>query len=597
MGSRSHALYQCLLADLHCHIGADISPREIESKKFSSWPGLSTRQAACISLLNSILKKFQDELDEGACNERALNLFLEMNDRCESITDIDLEGLDELGSMAIDYSLSRLNHFADQSDGSILSACSILAHLDVGPGASVGVSGNSHYHKFFGGPRTATSSALARLIDSELSLDPSWAEAEKVRASYFGDTKVVRGNALSFALKNAEISRVICTEPSENMKFQKGIQFCLERRLKQYFGIDLSIQDKKNAMLAKIGSETGRFGTADLRSASDTISYALLQKRLPRGFFGWLNVSRSPEVRLPDGTWQKLHMISSMGNAFTFPLQTALFASIVTGCYDALGIQVVYPRGDLPCKGGSLGNFGVFGDDIAVESSAFNLVCRTLERFGFLVNHTKSFNEGSFRESCGSDFWSGHDIRGIYCESLKTAQDVYSLYNQLSAWSCNRAIALDRTLSTLRSWAQDYCVPPWENPDAGFWTPLSKATNVSICPDTGSVLYVATVPKSRRMMVSNRGHDRKMVPTRLSKSGKPKKTGKPYCINNLGFILSASAGYMRGGYITLRNPSRNKPQYQTLSRISPGWDWCDTQSVDRTFDPQGFERWLMAFAQ
>lgn len=602
MGSRSHDLYKHLLDDLRSIIGGDVQFDLTDYKKhFDPWPGISTKQFACISLLNSLFKKFEDDISKRACDKAALDLFLKMNDRCKNFADINLENASELDSMAVDYSLNEIARFCEDEQGyCLLNANNILSNLDVGPGASVGVSGNSFFHKFFGGPRTVTSASLSALIETELRLNPTLWEAEETRAAFFGKVQIVDGSSLSFALKNGKISRVICTEPSENMKFQKGIQQVMEQQLRARFGIDLSYQPAKNAMLAKIGSISGTFGTTDSRSASDTISLQLCRRRLPPAFFGWLNASRSPRTQLPGnfgGESVELHMISSMGNAFTFPLQTMLFASVVIGCYKALDIPIIYPRGGPVANGGCLGNFGVFGDDVVVRREAYNLVNKTLERFGFLVNHDKSYNSGDFRESCGSDYKSGHDVRGVYCGSLKRDQDVYVTYNSLCAWACNQGIPLNHSIAYLRGLAHDICVPPYENADAGYWTPLMFAHDVSIDPN-GSVLYSAYSAVSRKLRIEKRGRDRIITApvVKNKRTGKKMKPFfKPYCLNSAGFVISASAGYARGGAISLRSDPSKPALYQILSKVSPGWDWV--RESDGVFTRRGFERWCFAFAR
>lgn len=588
MDSRSIALNQHLRADLFRYVGGDCA-EYTTALHFNEWPGITVKQFACIQLLNNVLKKFEGATAADA-ESKAAALFIEMNDRCKDFSDVCRENSSELESMAIDYALYELQSFFTDDDGyALLNAPRILSQLGVGPGASVGTSGNSHFHKFFGGPISCTSAGLARLIADELATNnPSLAEAEKVRSRFFGDVRIVLGNVLSFAYKNTTIARVICTEPSENMKFQKGAQSVLELQLRKRFGIDFSVQPQKNALLCRIGSVNQEFDSTDLRSASDCVAYMLLKRYIPSGSFGWLNASRSPGTTLPDGTYVPLHMMSSMGNAFTFPLQTALFSCIVIGCYKALGIDVVYPRGGAPGLGGSLGNFGVFGDDIVTVASATSLVHRILARFGFLVNYNKSFSDGDFRESCGSDYKSGHDVRAVYVRSLNTAQDIASAYNLLSAWSCNQDVKIPATLAYLRSLGNGLIpdVPPYESESAGFWTPLSFARGITK-DDNGSYLYYRYVPKSRSLKIERRGRDRMMVNVDPKTQ---RRRGKPWCINSMGFIISASAGYARGGEIMLRQPAGVPPKYQKLIAVSPGWDYASVE-YDGYFTRRGFARW------
>jgi len=56
----------------------------------------------------------------------------------------------------------------------------------------------------------------------------------------------------------------------------------------------------------------------------------------------------------------------------------------------------------------------VFGDDLVVPS-AWRYACQDmLESVGLRVNHSKSFSNGYFRESCGVDAYKGHLVTPVY---------------------------------------------------------------------------------------------------------------------------------------------------------------------------------------
>jgi len=57
-----------------------------------------------------------------------------------------------------------------------------------------------------------------------------------------------------------------------------------------------------------------------------------------------------------------------------------------------------------------LGSVRVYGDDIIVPTYCAESVADTLESFGILVNRNKSFWNGKFRESCGKEYYDGHDV-------------------------------------------------------------------------------------------------------------------------------------------------------------------------------------------
>jgi len=272
------------------------------------------------------------------------------------------------------------------------------------------------------------------------------------------------------------------------MWFQKGIQFLLESQLKCHWGLDLAVQQSINRNMARLGSINGSFGTIDLTSASDSISLKMLNWALPRSVLNVLNLFRTPNAKIASNDEEvELHMVSTMGNAFTFPLQTAIFAAAVEAVYNCLRIPLKKYRKirrdfSLSSSGlrgetlFSVPNFAVNGDDIIVVSEAYDVLMVLLSLLGFMPNMTKSFNEGLFRESCGADFWSGHQVRGVYCKTLHTVQDVFSLINRLNRWTAMSGIPLPQTVGFLRKRCRKiYYVPPSESDAAGIQVPMDIA--------------------------------------------------------------------------------------------------------------------------
>jgi hypothetical protein len=86
-----------------------------------------------------------------------------------------------------------------------------------------------------------------------------------------------------------------------------------------------------------------------------------------------------------------------------------------------------------------VGSVRVYGDDIIVPVNMVHSVVRSLESFGIKVNAGKSFWNGKFRESCGKEYYSGHDVsicrvRHNFPTQLRDATEVIStvsLRNQL----------------------------------------------------------------------------------------------------------------------------------------------------------------------
>jgi len=107
---------------------------------------------------------------------------------------------------------------------------------------------------------------------------------------------------------------------------------------------------------------------------------------------------------LIDGKWVVLEKFSSMGNGYTFELETVIFSAIANVVSRLCGYD------------GRLGkDVYVFGDDIIVKDDVASSVVAVLEFLGFSLNREKSFwGKVPFRESCGGDFFEGRAVRGFY---------------------------------------------------------------------------------------------------------------------------------------------------------------------------------------
>lgn len=527
---------------------------------------MSIEDANRLWLSRAFWKKFQDVLSPD-CNSKALSLFLSSNERCRN------------------YKLEPKSVFEEQLIGevkTILDGCffrgpeqlydltDLMEGCGTGPGASLGVSPPNFYSKLFDSNLSSTSETLYRLYRYAISRCPTWESAEVARQDKFGHTIVV-GNRLSYAPKTSEISRPICTEPVLNMFFQKGIGSIFEQVLRRRFKIDISVQPEFNRRLAKTGSLSGAcFGTIDLSSASDSIALHLLKEILPSYVFAWLNLSRSPTVTLPGGRIEELYMVSSMGNGFTFPLETIIFASIVVACYRILGVKTNYARNH-PA------NFAVFGDDIIVRKDCYAFVVRALELFGFIVNEDKSFNYGHFRESCGGDFFMGTDIRGVYLKSLKTSADVYSIINRLIRWSVRTKVLLPRTIAQLKK-SVKYLPIPFADGDAeGIKVPFPPI-EAKICPNTGAVIYSALIKSvlsfglpgySNKLVLESETSDVVDVKGRRYPQQSNRRRRNVF-YNADGIIVALVGGFIRGGRITLRE-SENRGRFKVRRRMTSSW--------------------------
>jgi len=569
-------LYQNLLDDL-----------QINTRLLTSDLDVETARKVCLA--ESFFKKYQGDKTADA-DRLCLDKFLVCNDSCRSFS----------------LSPSRLFHenvinevklFFDDiffcGPDLKMDLLEISKGFSLGPGANIDCKSYDFYTKLYNSSLTRTSDRLYReyrcaLVQSRL------LPAELKRSELCGDSKVV-GSRLSFVPKTSEISRSICTEPTLNMLFQKGIGAFLEHELQRKTRINLSKQPILNRKLAKKGSIDGTYGTIDLSSASDSISIELCKQILPDYAFRWLMLARSPCTVIPDGTVVKLDMISSMGNGFTFPLQTLIFASLVVACYRTLGITPIY---------GSDGpqNFAVFGDDIIVRKDAYAFVIDCLALFGFKTNESKSFNTGYFRESCGGDFFKGHNVRGIYIKELKHELNVYSAINRIIKWSSLSGTFLPRVAQSLfesiprhKRWV----IPPADGDTEGIKVPY--AFFKSYAPSYFTYLLergaswpkIATAigKKDRKgaFQLRSTGRSSKLGTMYLAFENRPKLYSLPFddaetCklpgfqYNGAGLLQAFCGGFIRNGKISVRSNEHNCPK--VCRRFSSSWDW--TPAADHT---------------
>lgn len=538
----------------------------------SPYPGITVRQMKLQQSYNSFLKKLEPE-ETTLQDAAALELFLECNEKCKGtfpeeskLWEIEAIALGETKNFVYDFFYPR-----DQTDAeSVLTWSSIRSGFGFGSGANIGSYETDFMSKLGSSDMASADPLLHRIFGEYVRTQPVWAQVEHMRHAMRG-TAVVRGSRLSFVPKTSKISRTICTEPVLNMLFQKGIQRVLESRLKQVCCIDLSTQQTKNRELARIGSQTGRFGTIDLSSASDTISLSFVRWALPRDVLNILLRTACRYTILPDGREIELHMISSMGNAFTFPLQTILFTAIVYGVYRALGIKFLRPYKH------NLGNFAVNGDDIIVVSEAYDLVCRVINRCGFKVNVDKSFNIGTFRESCGLDFYQGQNVRGVYIKSLSNDHDRYSAINRLNRWSALHGILLCNTIEELQKRLPKLLVPLSESDDSGVKVPY-RSLKTRRFDRWHRVQYRCLVREPRTFDVS--------------KGIRPAKAykGSELLAKNPDVVcLAAVAGMLRLGRVALRS---KRDLTKVRRRYCSSWDYTPPE---HRFHGAAEERWKSFF--
>jgi len=250
----------------------------------------------------------------------------------------------------------------------------------------------------------------------------------------------VHAGKLTYVPKDARSLRPIVVEPTLNGIFQKGVGGYLKDRMLRCVGINLRDQTR-NQRLACEGSVHGGYATVDLSSASDTVSISVVRLLLPEIWFDFLSELTTGEINTPNGP-RELHKFSSMGNGFTFELESLLFYSIAKAVSELLDLE---------------GEVSIIGDDIIINSRGYTLLTEALNQLGFIVNNEKSFWQGPFRESCGADWFNGNSIRPFYAKKALSEQNLYIFHNYMLRNGERELanLALSWTNPAMRLWGPD----------------------------------------------------------------------------------------------------------------------------------------------
>lgn len=337
-------------------------------------------------------------------------------------------------------------------------------HFGFGPGSTTSLSktlGDAYYK--FGSSRPHVTKACSVLALCAIQRIPRWyhhllhcvGESPESVSGIPVDLlinrlfEIVPGNRVTTVPKNAKTDRVIAIEPDLNMFIQKGIGALLRAKLKRV-GVDLDNQ-QPNQDLARQGSLTGQLATIDLSSASDTVSMKLCELLLPSDWFEAIKLCRSPRGVLPDGTLIEYQKVSSMGNGFTFELESLLFWAL---CKSVIHLF-------RPTKS----QLVVYGDDIIIPVEVYHTVVWMLEFCGFTVNPKKSFNTGPFRESCGKHFFKGVDVTPFYIkDSIEDPSRLFWFANSLRRWARRPVYGLDGRLEKAYNHALGFLPKIWRKP-------------------------------------------------------------------------------------------------------------------------------------
>lgn len=446
-----------------CYAPSELAEASIDPMAYSD-PVRFFGDYACLNLL----RKYEGLKTGIDTKERAILKFRQSEEKCREYNDT-------LRTVAITGRLARTEHSilrrAQELVASVWgnpSFSQLFDHCGWGPGATSTLKGRgaqveSKMSQF----PVSISPAAIPYFRQVIKHDYAWLR-HLLKQDVCGPTtllpecfELVSSSRLLTVPKDAKTDRTIAAEPTGNTYLQKGIGKYLRLRLKRY-GVDLDDQSINQSLAARAVFE--KLATLDLRAASDTISIGVVRLLCPPDMFELLNRLRSPSYGF-EGCETRFHKFSSMGNGFTFELESLLFWAAAKAASEHVGSQ---------------GPVGVYGDDIIVTQSTSGVLITFLEDLGFEVNLEKSFTEGLFFESCGKHYFRGVDVTPVFqkqrvdndLELLRLANRIFELFH-------NRDIELDdykrkwglihhRLVASFPDRLAKLSAPPWVQGD-GFY--------------------------------------------------------------------------------------------------------------------------------
>lgn len=443
----------CLLSGKPCAIAAQMLYDAGEFEQlvqlrldpfFAEWNGYSAQEFFLANQSVQLFSKYADFPVSVDPEQRAFDKWLECEERCRQTN--SLFRLRWEGKQAFPPSIERVISRARLKIKRILGEFSqedlrkVREKCHFGPGADLSTKGsNTSWYSKFSTPGTVTpdcAQLIAELFGSEFSIptrpegwvdneDTEWTTDCSSICDIVERAELVSTSRLAFVPKKALIHRPITVPPRWNIFVQLGIGEVIAGRL-ETFGIDIRDQTR-NQRLASLCHRL-MLATLDMTSASDLNAVNAVIDLMSEADPYWLELilaTREPYTTYTDRKTGKeqtfrLEKVSSMGNGYTFPLETLLFFSLAWSASEECGLF-------------NKDHVSVYGDDIIVPSQVAELLIQVFASLGHSVNTEKSFVNGGFYESCGQDYFQGKNVRPIFIKKkVDTVQEAFKLSNQLA---------------------------------------------------------------------------------------------------------------------------------------------------------------------
>lgn len=409
----------------------------------SGFCGTNATDVAILRQVSQLLKKFDDGSDDSIARKRAsaIEKFTAAEEACRQTNR-------RMRSKSIKPFTKKVLEIASHLIYDLLGpSCPIdemiyYAGHGKGSTASLSYSQRDHYYKW-SEQEYQTATGARGLLAASVIDDDRWIRGLMSRFSNKGNnllSLIVPNDTavIGFVPKDRSTFRTIAKEPTYSMYLQRGMHAVLAKRLRKV-GIDISDQSY-NQKLAKLGSVNGNLCTVDFSSASDTVSTSLVQELFPVDWWSILLRIRSRFYTL-DGRRGSFEKLSSMGNGFTFCVETLIFWALAKAVTSLTGGHAPH----------------AYGDDVIIDVKAFALYRSVVIDLGFSLNDEKSFTSGSCRESCGEDYFGGINIRPFYFRAVPTSKpELYALLNGLSLWWQRTFSSNEYSLQPFYLWLMQY---------------------------------------------------------------------------------------------------------------------------------------------
>lgn len=422
-------------------------------------------------------------------------------------------------------------------------------------------------------------------------------------------SSLVPGNTLQTVPKKFLLDRTIAGEPLWNSWLQAMIGAVMRKRFKR-FGWDLDTCWEINQALAREGSMHGDCATLDMKNASNRIAFELVRAVLPESWFAFLNAGRCAKMLLPPYLACKyrsphtLAMFSSMGNGYTFELESLLFMAVALVASHRK--PTMFRSEDDWLKN----RISVYGDDVLLPTQAASGFQEICQEIGMEVNVQKSFVRGPFRESCGLDSYGGVTVRPLLItRRVENGFDLITLANRIRSFAHRlhdepgyTGLASSRWAgmwSLAHSWIpadlrRVLATPPFV--EGGLWSTMGESFSCDL--DPRNTVYRVIAEKSSSLSMGSEvfsfrgegvssmwtGNGDNLLAARIGPSAKPVESWRKPTYSSMQKLLDRVTGIKESTSKADRSDLRFTPISRiSLSRVARHSSWLGWGSLFSDF--------------